>query len=163
MNRNRMASTFQGMDKLPADPDQTQTNTRFKVRVTERQRLAIRAIVWEGADMRQAGKTARLAPRSMRHAFNLPHVLEALNQEFAARRTSEPFRAYDRQVKLGEGATSEDVQERANRWIAGCDGLAPVTKVAIQAQVHHSFDGIGFAPRTVDATPDVVVDAGDKA
>ncbi len=151
------------MENLPTTPDQTQTDTRFKVRVTARQRIAIRAIVWEGADMRQAGKTARLAPRSMRHAFNLPHVREALNQEFTARRASEPFRAYNRQVKLGEAAKSEDVQERANRWIAGCDGLAPVSKVAIQAQVHHSFDGIGFAPRTVDGTLDVVVEPVDNA
>ena len=40
---------------------------------------------------------------------------------------------------------------------------SPVTKVAIQAQVTHSFDGIGFAPRTVEATPDVVVEPADNA
>ena len=91
---------------------------------------------------------------SLYRAMRLPHVLSALRQEFDNRRSGEPFRAYARQVELAESANSEDVRLRANQWIAGCDGIAPVAKVAIQAQVSHSFDGIGFAPRTVDITPE---------
>ena len=123
-------------------------------RITAKVRKAIHAIVWDGASRSEAAHTAGLKEDSLYRAMRLPHVLSALRQEFENRRTAEPFRAYARQVKLGESATSEDVQERANRWIAGVSGLAPVSKVAIQAQVSHSFDGIGFAPRTVDITPD---------
>lgn len=100
--------------------------------------------------------------RSLCLALKRPHVLSLMRQEHDAMRTGGAIRAYSRQEKLAEEANSEDVQERANRWIAGCDGLAPVSKVAVQAQVTHSFDGIGFAPRhepkTVDVTPDVVSD-----
>ena len=123
-------------------------------RITAKVRKAIHAIVWDGADRTEAADTAGLKEDSLYRAMRLPHVLSALRQEFENRRTAEPFRAYARQVKLGESAASEDVQERANRWIAGVSGIAPVAKVAIRAQVSHSFDGIGFAPRTVDITPD---------
>ncbi len=141
------------MDTIPAETLQGPLNGKPRPKVSARVVVAIQAIVWDGASRRQAGTKARLAPRSMRHAFNLPHVIDALKQEFERRRTGEPFRAYARQVELAESATSEDVRLRANQWIAGCDGLAPVAKVAIQAQVSHTFDGIGFAPRTVDVTP----------
>ena len=122
-------------------------------RISAKVGKAIHAIVWDGASRSEAAHTAGLKEDSLYRAMRLPHVLSALRQEFENRRTAEPFRAYARQVKLGESATSEDVQERANRWIAGVSGLAPVSKVAIRAQVSHSFDGIGFAPRTVDITP----------
>ena len=127
-------------------------------RVSAKVRVAINAIVWDAADRTEAAHTAGLKEDSLYRAMRLPHVLSALRQEFDNRRTAEPFRAYARQVKLGESATSEDVQERANRWIAGVAGLAPVSKVAIQARVSHTFDGIGFAPRTVDITPDPEAD-----
>ena len=123
-------------------------------RISAKVRVAINAIVWDAADRTEAALTAGLKEDSLYRAMRLPHVLSALRQEFENRRTAEPFRAYARQVKLGESATSEDVLEQANRWIAGVSGLAPVAKVAIQAQVSHTFDGIGFAPRTVDITPD---------
>ena len=123
-------------------------------RISAKVRVAINAIVWDAADRTEAAKAAGLKPDSLYRAMRLPHVLSALNQEFENRRTSEPFRAYARQVKLAETSGSDDVRERANRWIAGVSGLAPVAKVAIQAQVSHTFDGIGFAPRTVDITPD---------
>ncbi len=127
-------------------------------RITSKVRKAIHAIVWNGANRTEAARTAGLQEDSLYRAMRRPHVLSALRQEFENRRTAEPFRAYARQVKLGESAASEDVQERANRWIAGVSGLAPVSKVAIRAQVSHSFDGIGFAPRTVDITPDPEAD-----
>ncbi len=129
-------------------------NGKSKPRVSARVLKAIDAIVWNGASRSEAAHTAGLKEDSLYRAMRLPHVLSALRQEFENRRTSEPFRAYARQITLAETSSSDDVKERANRWIAGCDGLAPVTKVAIQAQVSQSFDGIGFAPRTVDITPD---------
>ncbi len=130
----------------------------FKPRVSAKVGKAIHAIVWDGASRSEAARTAALKEDSLYRAMRLPHVLSALRQEFENRRTAEPFRAYARQVDLAESANSEDVRLRANQWIAGCDGIAPVAKVAIKARVSHTFDGIGFAPRTVDITPDPEAD-----
>ncbi len=120
-------------------------------------------MIWKGLPRSKAAAEAGITDRALHDALKRPHVLSLLRQEHDALRSGGAIRAYSRQERLGETADSEDVQERANRWIAGCDGLAPVAKVAIQAQVSHTFDGIGFAPRTVDGTLDVVVDAGDNA
>lgn len=85
-------------------------------------------------------------------ALRKPHVLALLRQEADMLRSGAALRAYARQEALAEKAQSDDVKERANRWIAGCDGISPVQKVSGQHQVTHSFEGIGFAP-PVDVTP----------
>ena len=125
-----------------------------KGRISAKCRRAIELMIWEGSPRSKAAKDAGMSDRALHDALKRPHVLSLLRQEHDTLRSGGAIRAYSRQERLAEQAGSEDVQERANRWIAGCDGLAPVTKVAIQAQVSHSFDGIGFAPRIIDVTPE---------
>ncbi len=148
---------------LRTAPLRTPKQVSPKGRISAKCRRAVELMIWEGLPRSKAATKAGITDRALHDALKRPHVLSLLRQEHDALRSGGAIRAYSRQERLGETADSEDVQERANRWIAGCDGLAPVSKVAIQAQVHHSFDGIGFAPRTVDATLDVVVEPADNA
>lgn len=131
-----------------------------KPRISKQLRRAIEAMVWEGLPRDDAAERAGMRPHSLYKALRKTHVKSLYAQEHATFRDGEALRAFNRQVNLAEDSPSHDVRERANRWIAGCGGLAPVQKVAVQAHHTHAFAGIGFAePVTIDAEAEHVADA----
>ncbi len=133
--------------------------TPSKGRISPRLRRAVEAIVWEGADRAKAAEIAGMHPNSLRLAFKRPHVKALMRKEFAELREGAPFKAYANIVQLGDAANSEDVRLRANQWVAGVDGLSPVTKVSGQISVRHGFEGYAYQPPGMADTSSAIVDA----
>lgn len=131
-----------------------------KPRISRRLRRAIELMVFEGLSRPLAAERAGMTDSGLYQALRRSHVRSLLAQHFNDLKDGETVRAYFRQVELGEAANSEDVRERANRFVAGIGGLAPVSKVHVRGEHHHRFEGIGFAPRpAIDGQAEDVQDA----
>lgn len=125
-----------------------------KPRISKRLRRAIELMVWESLPRDKAAERAGMTDHALYKALRKQHVKSLYKQEHDSFRSGAALRAFNRQVELAEESPSHDVRERANRWIAGCAGLAPVQKVSISARHTHSFEHIDFAPQPIDVTPD---------
>lgn len=123
-----------------------------KRRYSPRVRRAIEAMVWEGLDHKTAAEQANLNPEAFRRSLQRPHYIQLLRQEHARLREAAPFKAYSRIERLAEQANSEPVKLEANKWIAGVDALAPVSRVDINARVAHSFVNYDYSD-ALDITP----------
>ena len=136
------------MDR-PTDAAQARINRQnaSKPRISANLRRGIRAFVWEGLSRDDAAKRAGMKPASFTKALRKPHVRALVEHEFKELRSGEHFRAYARMVALSETARSEDVQLRANQWVAGVDGLAPVSQVRGHVKVTHGFEGYAYPSR----------------
>lgn len=136
-----------------AEAPQKAPNGKFKPRISARLRKAIEIMTLEGQPRYVAAQRAGMSDSAVYQALRRPHVRSLMRQMLDDMRENEAVRAYFRQVNLAETASSEDVRQKTNAWIAGCAGLAPVQKVQGTHHVTHAFEGIGFAD-AVDVTPD---------
>ena len=122
---------------------------------------AIRLMVWEGKSRKEAASLSGVNEHSLYCALCKPHVVKWQNEQVLALRRGEVGRAYGRIARMAEDAASEHVKLSANQWIAGVDGLAPVSKVDVNARVQHSFVDYDYAD-AIDVTPDPPpIDAND--
>ena len=121
-----------------------------KPRISTALRRGIRAFVWEGLSREDAAQRANMKPASFMKALRKPHVRALVDQEFKELRSGERFQAYARMVALSETAQSEDVRLRANQWIAGVGGLAPVSRVRGHIALTHGFEGYAYSQTTDD-------------
>lgn len=117
-----------------------------QIQISKRVREAVRLMVWDGRSRRQAAEEAGITDKAMYRAMRLPKVKALIAREFAELREGAPMQAYRNIMALGEEAKSEDVRLRSNQWIAGVDGLAPTSRVQVNARVTHGFEGYAYAP-----------------
>ncbi len=126
--------------------------TGKRPQISRKVRDAVRLMVWDGLTRKAAAERAGITDQSLYRAFTLAKVKNLYAQELADLRSNGPARAYINMINLAEQAKSEDVRFRANSWIAGVDGLAPVSKVQGQVQVNHTFGGYSYGKpgKTID-------------
>lgn len=115
-----------------------------KVQISAKVRKAISYIIWEGNKRALAAERAGLSDSALYQAMRLPKVKRLMAEEFKALREGAPFQAYRNILTLGDDAKSEDVKLRANQWVAGVDGLSPVTKVSGSVKVTHGFEDYSY-------------------
>ncbi|MEM7213052.1 MAG: hypothetical protein AAF479_14375, partial [Pseudomonadota bacterium] len=96
-----------------------------------------------------------MSDHGLYQAMTRPHVMALYNQEFTRLREGSAARAFINIVDLADNSTSQDVKVRANTWLAGVAGIAPVQKVQHSGQIAHTFEGYdyGAPPIEGEATP----------
>lgn len=132
-----------------------------KTRISPRVRKAIAYMVWDAMDRTAAAERAGITSDNLRKALKQPKVKALMAQEFKELREGAPIEAYANIRELGHTAKSEDVRLRSNQWVAGVDGLAPVTKVQGQMKVSHAFEGFAYPGATIEGTASTVPIAED--
>ena len=122
-----------------------------KVQISAKVRTAVSLMVWDGMNRKEAAIAAGITDSALYKALRLPKVKHLMAQEFAELREGAPFKAYANIVNMADTAKSEDVRLRSNQWVAGVDGIAPVTKVRGEVKVTHGFEGFSYTkPGQID-------------
>jgi hypothetical protein len=123
-------------------------------RVSDKMRTVIEYMAQEGLPLTQAAEKANIAITSAQRALRKKHVLNALNQAIKEVRDNAAQQAYLRINHMAATSKRDRLGFDANRWVAGVDGLSPVTKVQGQHQHSHSFTGFEYPDLNAkDVTP----------
>ena len=115
-----------------------------RVQISAKVRTAVKHMVWDAMDRKQAATAAGITDSALYQALRLPKVKTLMKQELAELREGAPFKAYANIVNMADNAKSEDVRLRSNQWVAGVDGIAPVKQVRGEIKVTHGFDGYSY-------------------
>lgn len=116
--------------------------------VTDKQRIAIHAMVFEGKKRPDAAKDAGLTDEAMRIALTKTNVLAYLNEQIEVLRTSGRPRALHRMVELLDAKT-ERIQFEAAKYLDGMDRPShAVGATQVNVQVNN----------TVNVTPGYAID-----
>ena len=163
---NRQSPTMPKQAPLPSPyrtiPNPIEPRSKRKAPISKPIRRAVEAIIWEGLGRAEAAERAGIKEDTLYRALRRPHVLKLMKEEHVKLRQGAPFKAYSRIERMAEQADSEHVKMDANKWIAGVDGLAPVSKLDVQANVRHSFVDYDYS-EAVDITPDEpIIDANES-
>ncbi len=111
-------------------------------RISGRVRVAIDAMVLEALPRADAAKKAGITEHALYKALRKPPVLAYRSTLLEALRTSAASRTIAKAEKLMDSATSEHVQADMTKWLAGLDGMSPVSK-SESLNVHkHLFPGL---------------------
>lgn len=144
---------------LAKAPKRSPREVAPKGRISAQLRKAVQLLIWKGYSRSDAAEEAGLTEDGLYRALRRPHVQALLREEYEALRDGSVQRAFARQEQLAEAGASDQVKERANRWIAGVGGLAPVKNVNINAQVAHSYGGYSYDQDAAITIGDDVEDA----
>ncbi|WP_298852228.1 hypothetical protein [uncultured Ruegeria sp.] len=105
---------------------------------------ALEAMAWQGIPLHEAAKTVEMRRGNLERAFNLLPVRQRYNQLTQYIRQNEGQAAIARIGELARSAKSEHVRLEANQWLAGVQGVAPVSRVHGIYQHSHSFGGFEY-------------------
>lgn len=155
----------------PASPtpvgesNKLETTIPNAARLSTKMRSVLEYMLENGCNVTTAARQTGMNIQAAQRAFRQPHVKKAYRSMLNDLRENAAQNAYLRNIKLAEKAESERLRFDANRWVAGVDGISPVTKVQGQHQHSHSFAGFEYGD-IKDVTPDqhtqdVVPDSDD--
>lgn len=119
------------MPRYQIETLEIQTHDRAKpktVRISGKVRQACELLVNVGLHRSKAAKAVGLHDNSLYRAMRKPEVkalIISLERDF---RTSEARRSVAKIASLRDKATSEHVQKDSAIWLAGLEGIAPVTR-----------------------------------
>lgn len=97
-----------------------------KPRVLPALRCAIAEMAVFGLTRVAAAEASGMSDSALRKALRKPHVKALYRQCVRDVRSGAYFRAYLNMERLAETADSERVQLKANQWLVGVGGLAPM-------------------------------------
>ena len=135
-----------------------------KTRVSRKVAIAVEKMVDHALTRPEAAKLAGLTDHALYCALRKPHVQAYRHERMEVLRSSEASRTIKRVADLADTSKSDAVKLDANVWLAGIDGIAPVTK----GEVHHTHSGIvpgltvvfgGWKPHTIEGKPVDVAEA----
>ncbi len=116
--------------------------------VTEKQRVAIEAMVFEGLKRREAAEKAGLSDEALRVALSKPHTLAYLNEQVEVLRTSGRPRALHTMIELLE-SKNDSTKFKAAEYLDGMNRSShQVGATQVNVQVNN----------TVNVTPGYVLD-----
>lgn len=113
-----------------------------KTRISPKVRLAVRLMVEQARKRKDAAQEAGLTDDALYRALQRPDVIAYRTQLFEVLRTSAASRTIARAEKLADDAESEHVQLQANTWLAGIEGISPVTKTENTSTHRHLLAGL---------------------
>ena len=145
-----------GAAPSPVDPRAKATRKKGgqRTRLSTQMATVIEIMAYKGLPLSDAAKQAGITYVSARRAMSQQHVKNAFNQLVAEIRANAGQAAYLRLVDISINAKSETVRADANKWVAGVDGISPITKVQGTHAVTHKFEGYKYdRPDAVDVTP----------
>ena len=125
-------------------PPERRKNGHFKARASAKCKVALQVMANEGITAEQAAPRADMAVESLQKALRRPHVKALFNQMVKDVRENAAQAAYLRINHMGTAAESERLKFDASRWVAGVDGISPVTKSQGTMQHTHNFGGFTF-------------------
>lgn len=105
-----------------------------KTRVSRKVAIAVEKMVDHALTRPEAAKLAGLTDHALYCALRKPHVQAYRHERMEVLRSSEASRTIKRVADLADTSKSDAVKLDANVWLAGIDGIAPVTK----GEVHHT-------------------------
>jgi hypothetical protein len=129
-------------------------------RITAKVREAVRLMVEEALTRADAAQKAGITDHALYCAMRKPHVIQYRTRLFEVLRTSEAARTIGRAAKLADKAESEHVRLQANTWLAGIEGISPVTKTENTSTHRHLVAGLVIVrgPEPVIAEPARLID-----
>ena len=99
-----------------------------KTRVSAKVKAAIDAMVFEALPRRKAAEKAGMLEHSLYKAMRKPPTLAYLREQMQVLRTSAGAEGVARVAHLMHHAGSEHVQLGAAQWMAGIEGVSPVSR-----------------------------------
>jgi hypothetical protein len=135
--RNPLRMSAAGALALPATH-----YTVPKGRITAKVRLAVRLMVEQARKRADAAQEAGITDDALYRALQRPDVIAYRTKLFEVLRTSEASRTIARAAKLADDAESEHVKLQANTWLAGIEGISPVTKTENTSTHRHLVAGL---------------------
>lgn len=99
-----------------------------KARISANVKAAIGLMVNEGRSRADAAKACGITDDWLYRALERPECRSYRNHLMQVLRESEASRTIFRAAKLADGAESEHVKLQANSWLAGLEGISPVSK-----------------------------------
>lgn len=89
---------------------------------------ALEVMAWQGLPLHRAAEMVGMRRGNLERAFNLPQVRMRWNQLAQYIRQNEGQAAVARIAELARSAKSEHVRLAANEWLAGVQGVAPISR-----------------------------------
>lgn len=149
-----MTDNTNNAPKAPSHAQPKDKLGRFTPNAKGKTRKALDLMASEGIDDRLAAKRAGCRLDNLRRTLRMPENIAYLNQAINDVRQNAGQKAFMRNVHLAQTASSEHVRADLNKWIAGVDNIAPVTRVDGRMTHTHTFGGFDFEPAPpVDVTP----------
>lgn len=108
------------LDHQPAAPRQE--------RISGKVRIAIDAMVLEALPRPKAAEKAGMSEHGLYKALRKPPVLRYMREQMQVLRESAAARTLAKAEQLMDGADSEHVQADMTKWLAGLEGISPITK-----------------------------------
>jgi len=99
-----------------------------QVRISARVRRCIDLMVGEGMKRCDAATAAGLTDNALYIALRKPEVLAYRNERMRVVRESAASRTIAKAESLMDSAASEHVQADMTKWLAGLEGISPITK-----------------------------------
>lgn len=115
--------------------------SEVKLRVSNRVKVAIDAMVDDGLTRAKAAEVAGISDHGLYVALRKPHILAYRRERMEVLRASEASRSISRVAKLADSAESEHVRLGANIHLMGIDGVVPVQRVEgryLHEHLHHT-------------------------
>ena len=113
-----------------------------QVRISARVKTAIEQMVDHGRNRAEAAQIAGIADDSLYRALTKPEVLAYRNHRMRVIRESAASRTIAKAEALMDSAESEHVKLDATKWIAGLEGISPVSKS--ESVINHKGLGPGL-------------------
>ena len=130
-------------ENLPSPPN-------FKnLRLGKKTIEALEIMAWQGIPLHKAAELVGMRRDNLERAFNLPHVHQRWNLLTRYIRQGEGQAAVARIAELARTARSEHVRLAANEWLAGVEGVAPISRVQGVFRHTHNFGGFEYPDPTV--------------
>lgn len=105
---------------------------------------ALEIMAWQGVPLHKAAELVEMRRDNLERAFGLPKVRIRWNQVTQYIRQNEGQAAVARIGELARSASSEHVRLEANKWLAGVEGVAPISRVQGIYRHRHSFEGFDY-------------------
>lgn len=117
---------------------------KSRVRISDEMRRCVEIMATEGLPLPAAAEKAGIHRDTAVRNMRKPHVLRLFNQRVKEIKDNAAQFAYLRINHTAQTAESERLKFDANRWVAGVDGISPVTRVQGQHLHAHSFAGFEY-------------------
>lgn len=115
-------------------------------------RRCVEIMATEGLDLPAAAEKAGIHRDTAVRNMRKPHVLKLFNQMVRDVRDNAAQQAYLRINHASQAAESERLRFDASRWVAGVDGVSPVSKVHGHHYHAHAFAGFEYPDLETEAT-----------
>lgn len=120
--------------------------------LSDHYKAALEDMAFNGTPLHLSAQKHGVRVDNFMRAFSRPHVRKAFNSIVAGIRENAAIGAYLRIQERATSAASEHVRQRADEWIAGVDGLAPLKRVESKHSHSHTFGGFDYGGITIEGS-----------